>query len=111
MIGVLVLIGALLSLISAIGVIRLPDVYTRLHASTKAATLGVMCILLALFLFFGLVDGYVSARILLAILFVFATAPVGGHLISRAAHNTGVSLWESSTQDDLRKKKTKKDLS
>ncbi|WP_240376517.1 monovalent cation/H(+) antiporter subunit G [Bacillus piscicola] len=107
-VGILVLFGALLNLISAIGIIRLPDVYSRLHASTKAATLGVMCILIGTFLFFSIVDGDINARILLAIVFIFITSPVGGHLISRAGYHAGVSLWESSIKDDLHTKKRKK---
>ncbi|MFB4164840.1 monovalent cation/H(+) antiporter subunit G [Alteribacillus sp. JSM 102045] len=106
-IGVIVLLGSLLSLISAVGLVRLPDIYTRSHAATKSATLSVLCILFGLFLFFTVVEGYVSARILLGIVFVFITAPVGGHLISRAAYHSGVSLWESSIQDELYSKKNK----
>ncbi|SDH46335.1 multisubunit sodium/proton antiporter, MrpG subunit [Alteribacillus persepolensis] len=105
MISIIVLLGALLSLVSAIGLVRLPDIYTRSHAATKSATLSVLCILFGLFLYFALVDGYVSARILLGIVFVFITAPVGGHLIARAAYHSGVSLWESSIQDELHTKK------
>ncbi|MFD2625650.1 monovalent cation/H(+) antiporter subunit G [Salibacterium salarium] len=103
-IGIVVLIGALLSLISALGLVRLPDIYTRSHAATKAATLGVMSVLLGTFLFFALIEGLVSARILLGIVFVFITAPVGGHLVARAAYHSGVSLSKGSNHDQLKKK-------
>ncbi|WP_247747233.1 monovalent cation/H(+) antiporter subunit G [Alkalihalobacillus sp. BA299] len=103
-IGILILIGALLSVVSSIGLIRLPDLYNRTHAATKSATLGILAILLGAFLFFWIVDGYISARLLLGIAFVFVTAPVGGHLIGRAAYNTKVPLWEKSVQDDLKNK-------
>nr|WP_035710273.1 monovalent cation/H(+) antiporter subunit G [Salibacterium aidingense] len=106
-IGIIVLLGAVLSLISAFGIIRLPDIYTRSHAATKASTLSVMCILTGAFLFFSIVEGLYSARILLGIVFVFITAPVGGHLISRAAYHSGVSLWDASVQDELNGKKQK----
>ncbi|SFL65315.1 monovalent cation/H(+) antiporter subunit G [Salibacterium qingdaonense] len=106
-ISIIVLTGSVLSLISAFGLIRLPDIYTRSHAATKASTLSVMCILIAAFLFFAVGEGLYSARILLGIVFVFITAPVGGHLISRAAYHTGVTLWDSSIQDQLKEKKRK----
>ncbi|MGO4887274.1 Na+/H+ antiporter subunit G [Anaerobacillus sp. MEB173] len=102
-IAALILLGAFLSVLSAFGLIRLPDIYTRSHAATKSATLGVLSILLGTFLFFWIEDGYISARLLLGILFVFVTAPVGGHLITRAAYYSKVPLWEKSVQDDLKK--------
>ena len=110
-VGFFILLGALLSLIAAIGVVRLPDVYTRNHAASKSTTLGIICILLGLFLYFLLFDHHANARVLLGSIFVLITAPVAGHLISRAAYNTGIPLWENSVQDDLkrdRKRKTQK---
>ncbi|SDT48588.1 multisubunit sodium/proton antiporter, MrpG subunit [Paenibacillaceae bacterium GAS479] len=97
-----VLFGALLSLFSAFGLIRLPDVYLRSHAATKSATLGVLFILTGAFLYYWLVENIVSAKLLLGIAFVFLTGPVAGHLNARAAYRTGVHLWEQSTQDDLK---------
>lgn len=101
----LLLAGALFSLVAAFGVVRFPDVYTRNHAASKSATLGVMCILLATFLYFLAKDGLFSSRLLLGIAFFFITAPVAGHLISRAAYNSGVKLWSKSVRDDLKDKK------
>ncbi|MFC4323465.1 monovalent cation/H(+) antiporter subunit G [Litchfieldia salsa] len=103
----IVVIGAIINLISAIGVIRLPDVYTRNHAASKGATLGILLILSSVFLFFWVEEGYMNARLLLGIIFVFMTAPVAGHLISRAAYNSGIPLWEKSGQDALKATKQK----
>ncbi|UPK46536.1 monovalent cation/H(+) antiporter subunit G [Paenibacillus pabuli] len=100
-IGLIVLLGALLSAFSAFGLIRLPDVYLRAHAATKSTTLGVLCVLSGAFLFFWYYDNYISARVLLGIVFVFITAPVAGHLNGRAAYRTDVPLWEQSVQDEL----------
>ncbi|MFS0869465.1 monovalent cation/H(+) antiporter subunit G [Paenibacillus xylanilyticus] len=100
-IGLIVLLGALLSALSAFGLIRLPDVYLRAHAATKSTTLGVFCVLSGTFFFFWYFDNYISARVLLGILFVFITAPVAGHLNARAAYRTDVPLWEQSVQDEL----------
>ncbi|WP_281891111.1 monovalent cation/H(+) antiporter subunit G [Paenibacillus sp. YYML68] len=102
-IAVLVLLGALLSLVSAFGLIRLPDVYLRSHAATKSSTLGVLAILLGAFLYFLIFEDTASVRLLLGVVFVFITAPVAGHLVGRAAYRTGVPLWEKSVRDDLGK--------
>ncbi|MDQ6421910.1 monovalent cation/H(+) antiporter subunit G [Paenibacillus sp. LHD-117] len=102
-IGVLVLLGALVSAISAFGLIRLPDVYLRSHAATKSATLGVFLVLLGAFVYFWLFEDHVSIKLLLGIFFVFLTSPVAGHLNARAAYRSGVSLWKGSVRDDLKK--------
>ena len=99
---ILIIIGAFLNLISAIGVLRLPDVYTRNHAASKAATLGIVCILLATFLYYYVEVGHFNSRLILAIVFLFITSPVSGHLINRAAYYSGVKLWDKSVQDDLK---------
>ncbi|QGQ47838.1 monovalent cation/H(+) antiporter subunit G [Metabacillus sediminilitoris] len=107
-VGLLILLGSLLSLLAAIGVVRLPDAYTRNHAASKSATLGVLSILLGLFLYYLLIDHVANARVLLGIVFVFITSPIAGHLIMRAAYNIGVPLWENSVQDDLQKARKRK---
>lgn len=97
----LILVGSLMSVVSAFGIIRLPDIYTRSHAATKSSTLAVLLSLLGAFLYFWAHDGFFSIRILLGILFVFLTAPVAGHLICRAAYRSGVKLAEGSGDDEL----------
>jgi len=97
--AVLVLLGSALMLLAAVGIVRLPDVYVRIQASTKAASLGAGLLLVALILHFA--DLAVAARASLAILFVFLTVPVSGHLIGRAAYITGVPLWEGTGIDEL----------
>lgn len=97
----LVIIGTAITFIASIGVIRLPDVYNRAHATTKTATLGILAILLGAFIYFWFVHNIVSIRLLLGIFFVFLTAPVAGHMIIRSAHRSGVPLAAISVQDDL----------
>jgi len=99
---ILVLLGTGLSLLSSFGLIRLPDVYNRAHATTKSATLGILSILLGAFIYFVSSHGVSSIRLLLGIVFVFLTAPVAGHLIIRSAHRSGVPLASISVQDDLK---------
>lgn len=97
-----VLAGTVISLFATLGVIRLPDVYTRAHATTKSSTLGILFILLGAFIHFMHSHQIVSVRLLLAIVFVFLTAPVAGHLIIRSAHRSGVPLADISVQDALK---------
>lgn len=97
----LVLFGAALSALSSLGFLRLPDVYTRAHAGTKSATLGVLSILTGAFIYFWFTHDVINVRVLLGIVFVFLTAPLSGHLIIRSAHRSGVPLAGISVQDDL----------
>lgn len=99
---ILILFGTLMSLLSSFGLIRLPDVYNRAHATTKSATLGILSILLGAFIYFLYMHGVTSIRLLLGIVFVFLTAPVAGHLIIRSAHRYGTPLAPISVQDDLK---------
>ncbi|MGX9807426.1 monovalent cation/H(+) antiporter subunit G [Exiguobacterium acetylicum] len=104
-VAVFALLGMGFSLVTALGLIRLPDVYTRAHAASKSATLGVMSILIGVIIYFVTEDGFFSSRVVLGILFVLITAPIGGHLIARAAYYSNVPLWKSSVRDDLSKNK------
>mgnify|MGYP002508182152 FL=1 len=98
-----IVVGLIFTVVTVIGVLRLPDVYTRAHAASKSATLGVLSILVGTFLHFWFNEGYFSVRILLGILFLFITAPIGGHLMSRAAYFSGVKPTDLTVSDDLRK--------
>ncbi|WP_239479588.1 monovalent cation/H(+) antiporter subunit G [Actibacterium sp. 188UL27-1] len=81
--GVLILLGAGFALIAALGVLRLPDVLTRMHASTKAGTLGSSLILVAAAVVFA--ETEITVRVIATILFLMLTAPIGAHMIGRAA--------------------------
>ena len=94
-------LGVLFIVVTAIGLLRLPDLYTRTHAASKSATLGVMFILLGVFFHFWLLEGHFNPRILLGILFLFITGPVGGHIMSRSSYIAGVKPWKGTVHDDL----------
>lgn len=100
--ALIILMGSIISVISAFGMLRLPDVYTRAHAIAKSATLGVLFCLIASFFYIWVQDGYFSVRLILGILFVFITSPVATHLIIRAAYRSGVPLAEGSGEDELK---------
>jgi multicomponent Na+:H+ antiporter subunit G len=96
---VLLSAGALFLLLAAVGVVRMPDLYTRMQAATKAATLGAGCTLLAVAVYFD--DFGVTVRALLVIAFIFLTAPVAAHMIGRAAFNIGVPFWRGTNLDEM----------
>ncbi|GIO25469.1 Na+/H+ antiporter subunit G [Ornithinibacillus bavariensis] len=100
--GVFILIGTVVSLISSIGLVRLPDVYTRSHAASKSSTVGVLFILIGTLLYFLISEGYFSIRLILGIIFVFLTAPVAAHVICRAAYRANVPLAKTSAEDELK---------
>ncbi|MDI5935530.1 monovalent cation/H(+) antiporter subunit G [Halomonas kalidii] len=98
--GGLILAGASFMFLAALGVLRLPDLLTRMHATTKAATLGATLIMLAVALHFAQVA--VVARALGVILFIMMTAPVAAHVIGRAGYFVGAKLWSGTVKDELR---------
>ena len=93
-------VGALFLLLAGIGILRLPDLFCRASATTKAATLGVGCLLLASALHFG--DLRVTTRVTATIAFLLLTAPVAAHMIARAAYRRGTPLWSGTVRDELR---------
>lgn len=89
-VSVCILLGAGFAFTGAVGLVRLPDFFSRLHGPTKASTLGVGALLLASVLYFALLQGDLSLRELLVALFLFLTAPVSAHLMARAALHLAV---------------------
>lgn len=102
LIAIVILIGTIFIFLSAIGFIRLPDVYNRAHALSKSSTLGVLFVLLGTFLFFLFIENYFSIKLFLGIFFVFLTTPVSAHVICRSAYRANVPLASISVQDDLK---------
>lgn len=98
--GVLILTGSIFMFLAALGILRLPDLLTRMHATTKAATLGASLIMLAVALHFAEVA--VVARAFGVILFIMLTAPVAAHVIGRAGYFVGSKLWSGTLKDELR---------
>ena len=98
-VAVFATLGCLFAMLSAVGICVMPDVYTRLHAASKAGTLGVICALLAAAIRFA--DLAVSVQALLVVGFLFATAPIAAQRIARAAYRRGVPLEEDTAIDEL----------
>jgi multicomponent Na+:H+ antiporter subunit G len=96
----LLAIGAIWILIAAAGIVRMPDLYLRMSASSKAATLGAALMLLAVAVHFQALG--VVSRVGATVAFIVLTAPVAAHMIARAAYVTGVPLWQGTAVDELR---------
>ena len=94
---IFIVVGLAFDLFGCLGLIRLPDIYNRLQASTKCVTLGTCSIMFGVFLMLGPTAAGIKA--LLCIVFLALTAPVSAHAIARAAHKSGVKLWEGSVVD------------
>lgn len=86
--------GTAFILVSSIGILRMPDLMTRMHASSKAGTLGAILVMAAVAFHFP--EGDVTVRAVLIILFLFLTASVAAHAIARAGYFSGVKLIEST---------------
>jgi multicomponent Na+:H+ antiporter subunit G len=94
---VLIFIGVLFDLSGCVGLVRLPDVYNRIQASTKCVVLGTTLILVGALLWLG--SAAALAKGLLCILFILITSSTAAHALSRAAHRSGVELWSGSVVD------------
>ena len=99
-ISVLLLSAAVVVLLAAIGVLRMPDLPTRMHATTKSGVLAIIFIMLAVGLYFARID--IAARVLAIIFFTLVTAPIAAHAIGRAGYLSGVELWSETVRDDLK---------
>lgn len=91
--------GAFFSLLAAIGVIRFPDIYTRMHAATKAPAFGILLLQTAAAIYFA--TFYAIVISLMVIVFIFLTAPVASHSISRVAHLLNIPKWQGTVMDEM----------
>jgi multicomponent Na+:H+ antiporter subunit G len=98
--AVLLMIGSLFMLLAAAGVVRMPDLFTRMQTASKASTLGLSCMMLAVAAHFFELS--VTTRSLAVIVFAFLTIPVASHMLGRAAYLSGVALWDKVVIDQLR---------
>ncbi len=94
---IFIVVGIAFDVFGCIGLVRLPDIYNRLQASTKCVTLGTCSILFGTLLVAGFND--TGTKALLCIIFLLLTSPVAAHAIARGAHRSGVRLWDGSIVD------------
>jgi multicomponent Na+:H+ antiporter subunit G len=92
------LVGLTFLCLGMLGLLRFPDVYNRLHATTKVATLGALGVLMSIIIQAGYSPMGVKA--FTVAVFILLTAPISGHMIGKAAYNSGVKLCESTCLDE-----------
>ncbi|MDK9762486.1 monovalent cation/H(+) antiporter subunit G [Vibrio sp. D420a] len=93
-VGILLCLGTLFTLIASLGILRMPDLYTRMHAATKAGTVGLASLLLAVAI--AIPDITVISRVIGTMLFICITAPVAAHLLGKATQESGYQIWRNN---------------
>ena len=99
MIAFFLIFGAGFIFIASLGVLRMPELYMRIHSATKAGTLGVGFLVAAVAIYFQELS--ILIRALAAISFIVITAPVAAHMIGRAGYKSGVPLWKGSIINEI----------
>ena len=98
--AVLLLAGVGLAVVAAIGLVRFPDVFSRMHAATKPATLGLLLIVVGAAL--RMDERGDAVKLLLVAAFQFVTAPIAAHMVGRAAYRSGAGDLDGLVVDELR---------
>jgi len=102
---ILIIVGILFDIFGCIGLVRFPDVYNRLQASTKCVTLGTVLLLVGVALVSA--SGATAAKAIICAVFILITSPTAAHAIAKGAHAYGVKLWENSVVDKYAQEKEK----
>lgn len=102
--------GTIMTALAVVGIIRLPDMYSRLHAATKSTTLGVIMIMTGAFIYFWYIEGLIETNLLLGALFILLTSPVASHLLSRSAFHADVKPYKLTVLNDLKRDETHPDV-
>jgi multicomponent K+:H+ antiporter subunit G len=103
-VSVLLVLGAIFVFIGSLGLMKLPDFYTRLHGPTKATTLGMGCLLVASMALVTNQQGYLSLHELLITLFLLITAPVTAHMLAKTAMHHKLEMMDKTIDKDLSKR-------
>lgn len=98
--SILIISGSFFILVATMGILRLPDLFTRMHAIAKASSLGISLLAIAAGLYF--LDFWVSVKSLLIIIFIFLTAPISAHMITRAGYFLKIPIWKGTVFDELK---------
>lgn len=93
-------LGVFFLLVSSIGLLRMPDLYTRVHTSGKAGTLGIVGVLLGVAVYYY-ANWFIAAEMIALVVFFFFTGPAAAHMLDRAAYLTGVKPLEGTYPNEL----------
>lgn len=91
-------VGAFFMLVSALGLVKFPDLFTRMHAAAKTGTLGIVCLVVGVAVHFQRLE--ITFIAFLMITFFFITVPIASQIIGRAAYHIGVELWSGTVCDE-----------
>jgi multicomponent Na+:H+ antiporter subunit G len=97
-VAVLLLTGVAFSVSGAVGLVRMPDVYTRIQCSSKTITMGALPVLIAVAVGKGVVSNY-GGRALLVGGLLLVVSPLASHALARAAYKSGIPMWDGSVLD------------
>ena len=103
---IFIAIGVLFNIFGCIGLVRFPDVYNRLQASTKCVTLGTIMVLVGVAVVAG--SGAMATKAIICAVFIVVTSPTAAHAIAKGAYAAGVKLWENSVVDKYAEEVAKK---
>jgi multicomponent Na+:H+ antiporter subunit G len=98
-VGVLVALGVAASVSGAVGILRMPDPYLRIQASSKTITVGALPVLVAVVVAKGFVSGYAARALIVAVLLLVLN-PLAAHALARAAYKAGVPMWKGAVVDE-----------
>ncbi|MCG8401160.1 MAG: monovalent cation/H(+) antiporter subunit G, partial [Firmicutes bacterium] len=93
-----IVLGVFFMLVGAVGIVRLPDTYHRLHAASKCSTLGLMGMLIGAM--FHIQESYTVTKGIMVIIFAFAANPVGSHMLAKASLRARFGKWEGTIDDE-----------
>jgi multicomponent Na+:H+ antiporter subunit G len=99
LVATLTILGAFFFVIAAVGVVRFPDLLTRMHAATKAGAFGGGLLLLACAVQYA--EFWVVVKAAAVLIFFYLTAPIAGHLLGRAGYRSGSPLAAQTHRDDM----------
>ncbi|KHE92273.1 MAG: monovalent cation/H(+) antiporter subunit G [Candidatus Scalindua rubra] len=95
--GVFLGIGGFFIIVTAIGIVRFPDFYSRLHPAGKADTIGQALVLIALMIYEGF--SLISVKLMIIVIFIFIASPTATHAVAQAAYLKGVVPWKKKKKD------------
>lgn len=101
---VLASVGLAFSLSGAVGILRMPDLYSRIQCSSKTVTMGALPALVALVVGEGIDSTYASRALLVAVLLLIVS-PTASHALARAAYKSGVPMWDGAVRDEVVERK------
>ncbi len=103
--SIISIVGAIFLFLGALGILRMPDVYNRMQAGTKATTVGSILSIIGL----GMVHTEWLVKLMLLVLFILVTNPISSNVLARAAHLAGIKLTEKSIRDNLKEDRDKEE--